>query len=205
MCRRLGLPEVLENGPGESEKAAFEKPSLNDLSFVGCESIRFSTGNCALGTLLAASSDRGVCGILLGDGRDVVRESLRKFFPRASLIENDIDSAKVIARIIRFLETPESGLDLTLDVRGSAFQRDVWQALCRIPAGMTASYAEIATEIGRPGAERAVAGACAANRLAIAIPCHRVIRKDGGLSGYRWGVARKRELLQREKVRTPLR
>ncbi|MEO8599151.1 MAG: bifunctional DNA-binding transcriptional regulator/O6-methylguanine-DNA methyltransferase Ada [bacterium] len=160
--------------------------------------IRFAVGECSLGSILVAHSERGVCAILLGDDPDALARSLQDTFPRAELIGGDHDFEQLIAKVVGFIETPALGLDLPLDVRGTAFQQRVWQALRAIPAGATASYTEIAARIGAPQAARAVAGACAANTLAVAIPCHRVVRSDGGISGYRWGVERKRALLDRE-------
>ena len=160
--------------------------------------IRFAIGECSLGSILVATSDRGVCAILLGDDPDALARDLQDQFPRAGLIGGDAEFEELVAQVIGFVEAPGIGLDLPLDVRGTAFQQRVWQALREIPAGETASYAEIADRIGSPNAVRAVAQACAANALAVAIPCHRVVRNDGGLSGYRWGVERKRALLAKE-------
>jgi AraC family transcriptional regulator of adaptative response/methylated-DNA-[protein]-cysteine methyltransferase len=161
--------------------------------------IHFAVGECSLGSILVAQSDRGVCAILMGDDPDALARELQHRFPRANLIGGDAAFEQLVARVVGFIEAPALGLDLPLDVRGTAFQVRVWQALREIPVGTTASYAEIATRIGAPRAVRAVAQACGANHLAVAIPCHRVVRSDGGLSGYRWGVERKRELLHREK------
>ena len=160
--------------------------------------IRFAVGECSLGAILVAQSLRGVCAILLGDDPDALARDLQDRFPSAKLIGGDADFEQRIARVVGFVEAPRLGLDLPLDVRGTAFQERVWQALRRIPAGKTVSYAELARRVGAPRAIRAVAGACAANALAVAIPCHRVVRSDGSLSGYRWGVERKRALLERE-------
>lgn len=160
--------------------------------------IRFAIGQCSLGAILVAQSDRGVCAILLGDDPNALAHDLQDKFPRAHLIGADHDFEQLVAQVVGFIETPALGLDLPLDVRGTAFQQRVWQALREIPVGCTASYAEIAARIGAPKAVRAVAQACAANSLAVAIPCHRVIRSDGSESGYRWGVERKRALLERE-------
>jgi AraC family transcriptional regulator of adaptative response/methylated-DNA-[protein]-cysteine methyltransferase len=160
--------------------------------------IRFAVGECALGSILVARSERGVCAILLGDDPEMLARELQDQFPEANLIGGDAEFEQLIAKVVGFVESPRLGLDLPLDVRGTAFQQRVWEALRRIPFGATASYSEIAQRIGAPGAARAVAQACASNRLAVAIPCHRVVRNDGGVSGYRWGVERKRELLQRE-------
>ncbi|MBC9179771.1 bifunctional DNA-binding transcriptional regulator/O6-methylguanine-DNA methyltransferase Ada, partial [Pseudoroseomonas ludipueritiae] len=160
--------------------------------------IRFAIGECALGSILVARSEKGVCAILLGDEPEALLQDLQDRFPRATLIGGDAHFEALVAQVVGFVEAPGTGLDLPLDLRGTAFQHRVWQALKDIPPGSTASYAEIAARIGQPGAARAVASACAANALAVAIPCHRVVRGDGSLSGYRWGVARKRELLARE-------
>lgn len=160
--------------------------------------IRFAVGECSLGSILVAASVRGVCAILLGDDPDALARDLQDRFPRATLVGGDVAFERLVAKVVGFVEAPRLGLDLPLDVRGTAFQQRVWQALRRIPAGETASYTEIARRIGAPKAVRAVAGACAANALAVAIPCHRVVRNDGGLAGYRWGVERKRALIERE-------
>lgn len=162
------------------------------------ERIRFAVGQCSLGAVLVARSERGVCGIYLGDDPDVLARQLQDRFPQAELVGGDAGFEDLVARIVGLVEAPGDTADLPLDVRGTAFQRRVWRALRAIPAGTTASYSDIAERIGCPGSVRAVARACAANTLAVAIPCHRVVRKDGGLSGYRWGVERKRELLTRE-------
>jgi AraC family transcriptional regulator, regulatory protein of adaptative response / methylated-DNA-[protein]-cysteine methyltransferase len=159
---------------------------------------RFAIGQCWLGAILVARSDRGVCAILMGDDPNVLARDLQKRFPRASLVGGDAEFARWVAQVVTFVEAPASGLDLPLDIRGTAFQRRVWQALLKIPAGQTASYGDIAIRIGAPKATRAVAQACGANALAVVIPCHRVIRSDGTLSGYRWGIERKRALLARE-------
>lgn len=162
--------------------------------------IRFAVGECSLGAILVARSDKGVCAILFGDDPDRLARDLQDRFPKAELIGGDAEFEDLIAKVVGFVEAPALGLDLPLDVRGTAFQQRVWRALREIPAGGTASYAEIAKAIGAPGAARAVARACAGNPLAVAIPCHRVVRNDGALSGYRWGVERKRALLEREKA-----
>lgn len=165
------------------------------------EQIRFALGQSSLGAVLVASSTKGVAAILLGDDPDALLRALQDRFPKATLIGMDRDYEALVARVCALVETPQAGLDLPLDVRGTAFQRRVWQALQDIPPGTTASYSEIARRIGSPRATRAVAGACAANAIAVAIPCHRVVRNDGALSGYAWGVARKRSLLAREAGR----
>lgn len=160
--------------------------------------IRFAVGECSLGSILVAKSDRGICAILLGDDPDELARDLQDKFPRANLIGGDSDFEQLVARVVGFVEVPAVGLDLPLDVRGTAFQQRVWQALREVPAGRTATYAEIAARVGSPKSIRAVAQACAANALAVAIPCHRVVHSSGRASGYRWGVQRKRALLDRE-------
>jgi AraC family transcriptional regulator of adaptative response/methylated-DNA-[protein]-cysteine methyltransferase len=161
-------------------------------------SIRFALGRCSLGVVLVAASERGICAIYLGDDGETLMRQLQERFPKADLAGSDAAFAALLGQVIAFIETPRRGLDLPLDIRGTAFQQRVWQALRDLPPGATVSYAELARRIGAPSSARAVAQACAANALAVAIPCHRVIRNDGGLAGYRWGVERKRELLQRE-------
>jgi AraC family transcriptional regulator of adaptative response/methylated-DNA-[protein]-cysteine methyltransferase len=160
--------------------------------------IRFAVGECSLGSILVASSERGVCAIMLGDDPDALARELQDRFPRAALIGADARFEQLVAKVVGLVEAPGLGLDLPLDVRGTAFQQRVWQALREIPAGSTVSYSELARRIGAPRSVRAVAQACASNALAVAIPCHRVVRNDGALSGYRWGVERKRALLLRE-------
>lgn len=160
--------------------------------------IYFAIAQCSLGAILVAASARGVCAILLGDDPDALAREIQDLFPHAVLRGGDSKFEQMVARVVGFVEAPHLGLGLPLDVRGTAFQQRVWQALREIPAGKTISYSEIAQRIGAPKSARAVAGACAANTLAVAIPCHRVVRTDGSLSGYRWGVERKRALLERE-------
>lgn len=164
------------------------------------EEIRFAVGQSSLGAVLAASSRNGVVCILMGDDADGLVRELQDRFPRASILGGDRDYEALVARVVGFVEQPGLGLDLPLDIRGTAFQQRVWQALRRVPVGQTVSYAEIAQRIGAPRAVRAVAGACAGNRIALAIPCHRVVRHDGALSGYAWGVERKRSLIERERA-----
>ncbi len=162
------------------------------------EELRFAVGECSLGAILVASTAKGVAAILIGDDPDALTRDLQDQFPNAHLVGGDAAFEALVARVVGFVEAPHIGLDLPLDVRGTAFQQRVWRALRDIPLGATATYTDIAARIGSPKAVRAVAGACAANTLAVAIPCHRVIRHDGSLSGYRWGVERKRDLLTRE-------
>jgi AraC family transcriptional regulator, regulatory protein of adaptative response / methylated-DNA-[protein]-cysteine methyltransferase len=161
-------------------------------------SIRFAVGECSLGSLLVAGTEKGVCAIFLGDDPQQLICDLQDRFPHATLVGGDEQFEQWVAKVVALVEVPGAGLDLPLDVRGTAFQRRVWQALRNIPMGSTISYADLAAAMGAPKAVRAVARACASNPLAIAIPCHRVVRTDGGLSGYRWGVERKRQLLERE-------
>jgi AraC family transcriptional regulator of adaptative response/methylated-DNA-[protein]-cysteine methyltransferase len=160
--------------------------------------IRFAVGECSLGAILVARSNKGICAIALGDDPNGLVRDLQDRFPNANLIGGDREFERFVAEVVGFVEAPRIGLALPLDVRGTAFQQRVWQALRGIPAGKTASYAEIARRIGRPKAVRAVAQACGANPIAVAIPCHRVVKHDGLLSGYRWGVERKRALLEKE-------
>jgi AraC family transcriptional regulator, regulatory protein of adaptative response / methylated-DNA-[protein]-cysteine methyltransferase len=160
--------------------------------------IFFTIGECSLGSVLVAQSARGVCSILIGEDPARLEQDLRHRFPKANLVANVNGQEELAAQVSGLIEKPGAGLDLPLDVRGTAFQQLVWDAVQRIPPGSTATYTDIARQIGMPGAVRAVAQACGANALAVAIPCHRVIRSDGSLSGYRWGVERKRALLARE-------
>jgi AraC family transcriptional regulator of adaptative response/methylated-DNA-[protein]-cysteine methyltransferase len=160
--------------------------------------IYFAVGQCALGAILVAQSARGVCAIFLGDDPAQLLNDLQDQFANAELIGADSRFEQLIAQVVGFVEQPALGLNLPLDVQGTAFQERVWQALREVPAGQRVSYTDIAERIGAPKAVRAVALACAANRIAVAIPCHRVVRRDGDLSGYRGGVERKRQLLERE-------
>ena len=162
--------------------------------------IKFAVGKCSLGHILVAQSERGICAIQLGDEPATLLEELQDRFPNAQLIGGDKNFENVVAQVISFVETPDQGLNLPLDIRGTAFQQRVWQALTEIPLGTTASYTDIAKRIGAPKSFRAVAMACAANNLAIVIPCHRVVRNDGSLSGYRWGIERKQKLLTSESL-----
>ncbi len=163
------------------------------------EVIRFAIGDCSLGCILVAASRNGICAVLLGDDAQVLLRDLEDRFTNAELIGADAEFDRMAATVIAHVETPSGDLGLPLDIRGTAFQHKVWQALRDIPSGAIASYTQIANETGHPKAVRAVAGACAANALAVIVPCHRVVRTDGDLSGYRWGIERKRELLRRER------
>jgi AraC family transcriptional regulator of adaptative response/methylated-DNA-[protein]-cysteine methyltransferase len=160
--------------------------------------IHFAIGECSLGSVLVATSGKGICAILLGDDPTVLLDDLRAGFPYADIASGDANLTRLVAKVVGFVEAPATGLDCPLDIKGTLFQRRVWQVLRDIPPGATASYAEVAARLGAPKAVRAVAQACARNGIAVAIPCHRVIRSDGALAGYRWGVARKQMLLTRE-------
>ena len=162
------------------------------------EEIRFAIGQSTLGAILVASSKKGIAAILLGNDPDKLVRELQDRFPKAKLIGAEKGYEMLIARVVGFIEAPGQSIDLPLDIRGTAFQQLVWRALQEIPAGKTVSYADIAKKIGSPKSVRAVAGACAANNIAVAIPCHRVVRNDGSLSGYAWGVERKRALIAKE-------
>jgi AraC family transcriptional regulator of adaptative response/methylated-DNA-[protein]-cysteine methyltransferase len=164
------------------------------------ESIRYAVEPCPLGVIIVAATSKGVCGIEFGDSAHTLIERLRGRFPHASFEPGDPPFRTWVGRVLTYIEHPSGLLDLPLDIQGTVFQRRVWQALRDIPSGSTASYAEVATAIGQPKAVRAVAQACANNPLAVAVPCHRVVRSDGSLSGYRWGPARKAELLRRESA-----
>lgn len=204
---RGGTVTAAIHGAGYGSSSRFYESSNDVLGMTpksfragGCgATIRFAIGACRLGAVLVAATDKGVCAILFGDDPDELARDLQGRFPHAELIGGDSGFEQVVARVIGFVEAPSTGLDLPLDIRGTAFQQCVWEALRRIPAGSTATYAEIAARIGRPRSVRAVARACGANALAVAIPCHRVVRSDGGLSGYRWGAERKERLLRRER------
>jgi len=167
------------------------------------EEIRFVASPSSYGAVLVALSAKGVAAILLGDDVEELKDALRARFGAARIIDGDASDLELAARIVAFIEAPALGLDLKLDIRGTAFQQSVWRALREIPPGQTMSYSDIAERIGSPNSVRAVAGACAQNVLAVAIPCHRVLRSNGDLSGYRWGVARKRALLDSERSVRP--
>lgn len=164
----------------------------------GADTIRFTVGECFLGSVLVAMSDKGIRALSFGDTPERVTRELRDDCPDADLVADGAGLKPTLAEVVAFVENPARGLDLPLDVAGTAFQQRVWQALREIQAGSTASYGEIAERVGVPQEAYAVGEACAANRIAVAIPCHRVVRKDGALAGYRWGFKRKRALLDRE-------
>jgi AraC family transcriptional regulator of adaptative response/methylated-DNA-[protein]-cysteine methyltransferase len=161
--------------------------------------IRFAAGDCSLGTVVVAATEKGICAILLGDDPETLVRDLQDRFPNARLVGGDSTFEGWVAAVVGVVDDPRIGLGLPLDIRGTVFQQRVWQALGAIPVGATMTYSELAARIGAPRAVRAVAGACAANAIAVEIPCHRVVRRDGSLAGYRWGVERKRALLARER------
>ena len=169
-----------------------------EISRSGAETIRFVVAASSLGQLLVARSARGVCAVLIGSESDLLRRDLRQRFPGANLVEGEGELERVAAEVVECVENPVRRPELPLDLRGTEFQREVWRALREIPVGETVSYTELARRIGRPGSVRAVGQACGANSLAVIVPCHRVVRSDGGLSGYRWGVERKQALLKLE-------
>ena len=184
----------------ESNKRLGMKPSEFKAGGEGA-TIRFAVGECSLGSILVAASDLGICSIAIGNDPNTLVKELQDRFPNAELIGGDKRFERIVARVVAFVENPSAGLELPLHVQGTAFQQRVWKALCEIPCGTTCSYSEVAQKLGQPNATRAVAGACAANTLAVAIPCHRVVRTDGSLSGYRWGIERKEKLLHVEGAR----
>ena len=160
--------------------------------------INFAVGDSSLGLILVATNERGVCAILIGDDSEKLIADLQNRFPGIDAVRDDEGFEPLIAKVMAFVDAPSTGFDLPFDIGGTIFQRQVWEALREIPMGSTASYTDIANRIGSPRSVRAVAQACAANPLAVVIPCHRVVRSDGVLSGYRWGIERKRMLLERE-------
>jgi len=162
------------------------------------EDIRLAFGKFTLGTALVAVSTKGIVAILLGDDRRALHSELGAAFPHASLTSDDAGLADMVEQVVTFLDAPHKGLDLPLDIRGSAVEQAVWQALREVPAGHTVTYGQIAKTLPLPATAQDVGAACAANVLAVAIPCHRVVKADGSISGYRWGVQRKRKLINRE-------
>lgn len=161
--------------------------------------MRYATTRCDLGWVLVAATERGICWIGFDDSAEPLGERLAEAFPRAERLPGDPTLGEMVAEVVRFIERPERGLSLPLDIQGTAFQRRVWAALQDIPVGSTETYGQVAARIGKPTAARAVARACATNKIAVAIPCHRVVQSDGGLGGYRWGIERKRALLDHER------
>ena len=192
-AKQVNSPRVV-SATGERDARAAARPAQ-------VAAIHFALGRSSLGSVLVAWTGKGVCAILLGDDSRALADDLRKRFPRADLTEGGADIERLLTAVASLIEAPAKGLDLPLDTHGTEFQRRVWEALRRIPAGKTVSYTDVARRIGAPNSVRAVAQACGANSIAVAIPCHRVVRSDGELSGYRWGVDRKRALLEREGVR----
>jgi len=182
----------------ESSKRLGMKPTEFKAGGEGA-TIRFAVGECSLGSILVAASDLGICSIALGNDANALVRGLQDRFANAELIGGDKRFERMVASVVGFVEKPWVGLELPLHVQGTAFQQRVWKALCEIPSGTTCTYSELAQKLGQPNATRAVAGACAANNLAVAIPCHRVVRTNGSLSGYRWGVERKEKLLRVER------
>jgi len=163
--------------------------------------LHYAIGHCSLGSVLVARGEQGVCAVLLGDDPESISRELESRFPDTTLLRRDEALAQYLAQVVGVIEAPGRPLDLLLDLRGTSFQLQVWQALREIPAGTTSTYSKVASRIGAPKAVRAVARACATNPLALVVPCHRVIGKDSGLTGYRWGLERKRILLERESRR----
>jgi len=205
LARRATVTEAIY-GAGYNSSARFYEAAGGVLGMTptafraggrGAE-IRFAIGQCSLGAILVAATERGVCAILLGDDPEALAHDLERKFPSARLVGADAGFEQLVAQVVGLVEQPQVGSELPLDIRGTAFQQRVWKALQEIPVGSTASYSDIAQKIGSPKAVRAVAQACGANALAVAVPCHRVIKNDGSLSGYRWGVERKQALLNRE-------
>jgi O-6-methylguanine DNA methyltransferase len=174
--------------------------SAAKLAEVAVETLWYAIGECALSQVLVARSAAGVCAILIGDGHEELEADLAARFPHATLAANEAVVHDDLARVIRFVENPATGLKLTLDMRGTPFQRRVWEKLRAIPVGRTATYAELARWIDPLTSARAVGSACAANPIALAIPCHRIVCSNGDLAGYRWGIERKRELLRKEAM-----
>lgn len=172
--------------------------SSNKATTIADNTIRYTVGKCTLGSILVATSDKGVRAISLGDDPEKLIRELCTGCSLTDFVADDAELGPILAQVIRFVDNPAGDLDIPLDIEGTAFQRRVWQELGKIPAGSTASYGEIASRIGAPREAYSIGEACAANRIAVAIPCHRVVRKDGTLAGYRWGFKRKRALLERE-------
>lgn len=195
MGQSTGAPSRTAQAPtSDRPSRGISKPQGNGAP------IRFAIGRCAIGTFLVAASAQGVCGIFFGEDPEELIEELHRRLPGASLTQGDAGFGRLMAEVTSFVEAPSPAPDFPLDLRGTPFQQRVWQALQTIPPGETASYADIAQRIGAPRSVRAVARACAANPVAVAVPCHRVVRANGGLSGYRWGIERKRALLERERT-----
>ena len=188
----------MSNGISDVSTPGINAPGIEPKRNV--EKIDYATGQSVLGTVLVARSGDGVCAIIIGSDSKELKDDLAIRFNKSGLTQNDQKLRDDLQKVIRFIEAPTRSLDLTLDIRGTHFQKRVWTALCAVPTGSTITYAALAARIGEPKAVRAVANACAANAIALAIPCHRVIRKDGTFSGYRWGEERKRSLIAREAL-----
>jgi O-6-methylguanine DNA methyltransferase len=179
-----------------AERAAVERTATS----VAVDTLSYGTSGCALGEVLVARSSKGVCVVLIGDTAEELEADLAARFPKSTILGNELTVREDLAKVVRFMEQPTEGLDLTLDMRGTPFQRQVWDKLRGIPVGRTVTYTELANAVSPLSSPRAIAGACAANTIALAIPCHRVVRNDGDLAGYRWGIERKRELIRKEAV-----
>jgi len=192
-----GVTDVRLTGEPERTMQATLRERSRAVTVPPSSEIHFSYRPSSLGLILIAESTTGVCAVLLGDDHEALRAELATRFPGVRLVNRD---ARLATRVLQAVEHPERSADVPLDLQGTPFQRAVWQALRQIPAGRTATYGELARRIGRPRAVRAVARACAANKLAVVVPCHRAIRSDGQLAGYRWGLQRKRALLAKEAV-----
>jgi AraC family transcriptional regulator of adaptative response/methylated-DNA-[protein]-cysteine methyltransferase len=197
---RQAKPEnvIFYDGCDQAERGGFRACKRCRPAPASPAAITFAVADCALGAMLVAASTKGICAIFLGDDAEELARDLKDRFPNAELKAGNAAFGELVARVTRLVEAPRSEFDLPLDMRGTMFQERVWRALRAIPAGRTLTYADVARRIGDPKAVRAVAKACAANAIAVAIPCHRVVRSDGALAGYRWGVTRKRALLSKE-------
>ncbi len=193
-----GRYSVMSEPKTSRKKITRDTPQVDSIDSAE-EQIEYMIGLCSYGSILLATSSKGVCAVFLGDHPDALFVELRQQFPEAEFIAGDDKFEQLLVEVINFVESPDKELDLALDIRGSSFQRAVWAALMEIPYGETCTYTELAMRIGSPSAVRAVAQACAANRIAVIIPCHRVVRLDGDLSGYRWGTKRKQRLLEKEQ------
>jgi O-6-methylguanine DNA methyltransferase len=192
-CKELTMNLMISEAALRLARTAMHANVAVDILF-------YATGECALGIVLVARSAKGVCAILLGDGPDELEADLVARFPQAMLVANEAIVRGDLAKVVRFVDKPAEGLRLTLDMRGTPLQRRVWEKMRAIPVGRTATYMELARWISPVASARVIAGASAANPIALAIPCHRVVRTDGDLAGYRWGIERKRELIRKEAM-----
>jgi O-6-methylguanine DNA methyltransferase len=186
----MNIITTSDTPPADVVTRTAHKESLDDLAY--------AVGESTLGSVLLARSAGGICSILIGSGAEELKNDLATRFPESRLIRNDRKLSDDLQKVLRFVEAPAEGLDLPIDMRGTPFQRRVWEELLRVPTGAIITYGALATRVGEPKTARAVASACAANAIALAIPCHRVVKNNGTLSGYRWGLERKRALLERE-------